>query len=377
MTNKPYTWVEISKGALEHNLSQFKRIIGEGILAPVIKGNAYGHGLLQVGHVCERSPHVGWLCVAMLSEALALRKAGITKPILVLICLNDDARRAIEHDIDILVYDLATARLLDASAKKLNKKSNIHIKIDTGMSRFGFLPEEVVSCVESIANLQHTNIRGIATHFSESHAHNQQFTQQQINLFNTIIAKLEKKGITIPYKHACNSTATIRFDPLIGNLFRVGIGTYGYWSSDYIQKMAAQKLPHFTLRPVLTWKTRILSIKTVPAGTFVGYDKAYRAPKQTVLATLPVGYGDSYNHRLYGKAPVLVNGTLAPIVGKIGMNVIIVDVSVVSNPHVGDEVTLVGDHPGIRADDLAALESKNPREVTTKIIPSIKRILCP
>ena len=377
MIHQPYTWVEISRGALEHNLSQFKKIIGEGILAPVIKGNAYGHGLDLVGHVCEQSPHVGWLCVAMLSEALTLRKAGITKPILVLVCLDDDAQKAIEHDIDILVCDSKTAQLLDASAKKLNKKSTIHIQIDTGMSRFGFFPEEVISHVEQIAKLQHTNIRGIATHFAESHAHNQQFTQQQVNLFNTVIAKLKKKGITIAYKHACNSTATLRFNSPTGNFFRIGIGTYGYWSSDYIQKMITQKLPNFILKPVLAWKTRILSLKTVPTGTFIGYDKAYKAQQQTVLATLPVGYGDGYNHRLYDKAPVLVNGTLAPIVGKIGMNVIMIDVSAVPNPHIGDEVTLVGDHPGIRADDLAALESKNSREVTTKIAASIKRILCP
>ncbi len=375
MIHKPHAWVELSQTALENNLAQLKKIEGDALLAPVVKGNAYGHGLTQVGRVCQKSPHVDWACVASLSEALTLRKVGFSKPILILVYLDDDPKLVVENEIDVLVYTTQNLQELNDCAQKLNKPCNIHIKIDTGLSRFGFCPDEAVAFVKKLQQFPLINLRGIATHFAQSEVPDQQFTHKQIELFETTVKKIEALGINIPFKHASNSAAALRFTPKIGNLFRLGIGTYGYWSSEHVKKLAQKVYPEIALAPVLSLKTRIFSIRTIPAGRSVGYGRTYETKKETVLATIPTGYVDGYSRKLANKGNVFVRGQHAPIVGAIGMNTTTIDVTHIPNLQVGDEVTLIGDHPGIRASDLAQAADLNLREITTRIDPTIKRRL--
>jgi len=373
MIHKPHTWIELNKNALEHNLAQLKTVVGAGILAPVIKGNGYGHGLLEVSRVCQISPHVDYVCVASLSEALTLRADGFAKPILVLVYLDDDAHLAVEHDIDVMVYDRNTIDLLNTCAKKIDKPAQIHIKIDTGLSRLGIPPEQTLELVKYAKKLPYITIHGLATHFAQSQIPDQEFTQEQIKIFNIILAQLERADIDIPFKHTSNSAALLGTIPLTGNFFRSGISVYGYWSSNHIEKNAETIHPDITLKPVLTWKTRIFDIKTVPEGRTVGYGRTYTTRKETMLASIPVGYADGYCKQLEGNTQVLIGNHLAPNVGTIGMNTMTIDITDTPDAHIGTEVTLVGDDPGIRADKLASRAILNPREITTNISSVIKR----
>lgn len=375
MIHKPHTWVQLNKHALEHNLVTLKTMVGNGILAPVLKGNAYGHGLLEVGSICQQSVSVDWVCVASLSDALKLRNDQFTKPILVLVYLDDNPRLAIEQNIDVLISNIETLNDLHAAAQQCNRTANIHIKIDTGLSRFGFDQQELITIIKQIQKTDLINIRGLATHFACSEIENQAFTQQQISQFQKVIRALEKRGIVIPLKHASNSAATIRFVPKIGNFFRPGASIYGFWSSDHLQKIAKKLYPTISLKPVLTWKTRIFSIKTVPANRSVGYHGTYTTHKKTILATIPIGYQEGYPRQLSNKGQVLIKGKLAPIIGLIGMNTTTLDVTHIANVAIGDEATLIGDYPGIRAGQVSTLLNTNIRKITTCITPTINRII--
>ena len=376
MMHKPHTWVEISRTALEHNLAQLKTIVQNKVLAPVIKGNAYGHGLFEVGRVCQESPHVDWVCVALLSEALTLRNDGFTKPILVLVHLDDDPHLAIEHDIDVIVYGQKALTSLHSCAKKIKKPCRVHIKIDTGLSRLGLNPKQAVQFIKQAQKLPWIEVRGIATHFAQSNTQNRETMHEQLDSFFHLLAQLEQENIKIPYQHICNSAAMVRIANPPGTFFRPGLSVYGYWSSEQIKKDVQTLHPNLTLKPVLSWKTRIFNTKKVSAQQAVGYGSTYRTNRESNLAVIPVGYADGYSKSFEnGNGVVLVNKKLAPIVGTIGMNITIIDVTDISNVRVGDEIFLVADCPGIRADQIANRCVKNPREITTIISEQIPRIL--
>ncbi|MCK5632158.1 alanine racemase [bacterium] len=375
MVHTPHTWVEINKTALDHNLNQLKLIIGPNILAPVIKGNAYGHGLLEVGRVCQKNKNVEYLCVASLSDALNLRNAYITKPIVVLAYIDDNPEYAIEKNIDIVVHNEDFLQKLSNCGKKLQKNCSIHIKIDTGLCRLGITPNKAFSFIKKALTLPFITIKGISTHFAQSHKKNQLFTNKQIKIFQHLCSQLKKNDITFSYQHACNSAATLKSYASIGNFFRVGISIYGYWPSTYIQKKTIKQFPATTLVPILTWKSRIFAIKKVSAGTSVGYDLSYTTTKKTVLAFISVGYLEGYQRAFSNKASVMVNGQYAPVVGKISMNTTTIDVSNIKNIKIGMEVSLIGNHQKIRADFLSTFSSKNPREITTGISAQIPRNL--
>jgi len=371
MILNPHTWVEINKSSLQHNLKQLKKVVGDGILAPVIKSNAYGHGLLEVGRVCQETSQVDWVCVAALSEALVLRNSGFTKPILVMVYLDKDPALAIKNNIDLMVYNREILKHLSVCAKKLNNICNVHIKADTGLSRLGPSPKKTVEFTEFAKSLEGIKIRGIGTHFAQSQSQDQSFTQQQLETFKKILKQLEDKKIKIRYQHACNSATTLRLKQSIGNFFRPGIAAYGYWASSHVQSDAKK----ISLKPVLTWKTRIFNIKTVPAGRSIGYDRTYETKKETKLGYLPIGYGEGYRRDLANKAHVIVNQKPAPIIGQIGMNVITIDLNNIPEATIGTEVILLGDAPGVRANELAKLINGNIRELTTRICPTVKRFL--
>jgi len=373
MIFKPHSWVEIDRGALEQNLSHLKKITGSGTVAPVIKGNGYGHGLLEMGRVCQESPHVGCVCVASLSEALTLRQKNFTKPILVLVFLDEDATLAIEHDIDVMVYNEETARYLHECAQKKNKICNIHLKIDTGLSRLGIAPEAVENFINKIKQLVGLRLRAVATHFAESQSQDTSFSLEQIKTFNDVIQTIENTGTKIEWKHASNSAGLFQFGAQSGNFFRPGLGTYGYWSSDHTKKIAQENHPYFTLQPALTWKTKIFDIKKVPAGKDVGYSRTFRTSRETVLACLPVGYQDGYNRKLSNKAPVLIENKHAPVVGAVGMNITTIDVTDIPHSKIGTEVILLGSNQKVRADTLSAISETNTREIMTRISPELVR----
>jgi len=368
-TQYTQTWLELSRSALEHNIACYKKRIGDQtMLGVVVKSNAYGHGLLQVGGVCETNNHVSYLCTANALEAIALRQAGITKPIVALYFLNTDPENIVLHDIDMVIYDYETAALLSMYSKKHNKNAYVHIKIDTGLSRFGFLADMALDVIMRIAQLPHIIIRGITTHFSQSDKEDQTFTRQQLGLFCELITKLEQHGLNIPIKHTANSTAVLGIPDTFHNLVRVGAGIYGILPRHILERHADS----ITLKQPLTWKTRIIYTKKIPAHSSVSYDRLHVTNRETIIGILPVGYYEGYDRKLSNNGYVLmqVNGqpVYAPVLGRVAMNLTIIDITDIPAPHVGDEVILMGDFDHVRASDLAhRIGSTNPREITTRL----------
>ncbi|MFC1841687.1 alanine racemase [Candidatus Dependentiae bacterium] len=371
-----HTWVEISKSAIEHNLAQYQNIIGNNnVLAPVVKSNAYGHGIAEISYICKQSKNKMWFCVTNLGEAITLREGNVTNPILVLSYIEKDPELAALLNISVVAYDADTIKKLNTIGKKINKIFNIHIKVDTGLSRLGVDAHNAIELIKEAKNLENINIEGIWTHFAEAQAEDRTFTNKQNNIFYNLIKNIKKIGIKIPFIHSCNSSAiaTVNLDHT--NFFRIGIGLYGYWPSDYIKKISQKKYPDFNLKPSLTWKSKIFHIKHIPAGRFVGYNRTYQTKKDTTIAIIPVGYFDGYDRRLSNKGNVIINDQIAPILGIVCMNVLTVDVTNIKNTNIGDEVILVGNRPGIKVNEIAKLIHVNPREITTNINPEIPRII--
>lgn len=369
------TWVEIDAHAFEHNLQNYKAIIGSVALAPVIKSNAYGHGIELIAKLCEKSSAVDRMCVVALSEAVKVRMLGITKPIVVLSILDADLELAATYDIAVVVYDLDTARKLNEIGKKYNKKMNVHIKIDTGLSRLGIVVENSSAIIKSIGAMLFISLQGIFTHFAESEKEDQTFTNLQIERFTNLIDELEESGIHIPLKHTTCSAAITGNASSHFTLSRAGIGMYGLWPSLENQIKTVSQFPGFTLKPVLTWKTRIIQIKQVAAGSYIGYDRTHQVIRDTTLAVLPIGYWDGYDRGLSNKGKVLIHNTLAPIIGRVAMNLMMIDITDICPTHVGTEVILLGNHTGITANDLAQNATTINYEIVTRINPLLPRII--
>jgi len=359
---KPQTWIEVAVGAFNHNVAYYKNIIGyHNKLAVVIKGNGYGHGLHQIASLCEQNNFVDWLCVAQLSEGLALQ--NITKPILVLGYSDVSPEYAVNKNIHFMVDHLEYAQTLNNIGKKHSYRFNVHVKIDTGLSRMGVSAPQAYAFIQQLQNFDYIHIAGVYSHFSASDS-NPEFTAHQLEQYNNTLTMLNQNNIHPDYLHMSNSasTTTIAY-PEHFNFFRIGLGIYGL----------GQDRAH--LQPVMSWKTRITNIKTVPTNSPVSYAGSFITTRTTRLALLPIGYYDGYEFRFSNKTVVMINGSCVPVIGRIAMNVTIVDVTDI-HAAIGDEVTLLGAAANITAHDLADIaEIKNVREVITGINPTIARMI--
>lgn len=366
------SWVEIDQQALEHNIRTYKKIIGHALLAPVIKSNAYGHGIELVAKICDQNPLVDMLCVVSVREALSLRAHGITKPLLVISILDNSLEEAVAHDIDVVAYDLEIITQLNIIGQKLNKKANIHLKFDSGLSRLGLHSNHLLTLIKQIHTLPFITIRGIFTHFAESESDDQTFTNQQINQFTNLLAQLDALSIHIPLRHSACTAAITANTASHCTMVRLGIGLYGLWPSEENKQTTKRLYPDFDLQPVLTWKTKIIQIKEVAAGSYIGYDRSHQVDRPTRLAILPVGYWDGLDRGLSNKGHVLINNQLAPILGKIAMNLCIVDITGL-DVIIEHDVTLLGNHPGITADNIAHHCGTINYEIVTRINPFLPR----
>lgn len=377
-----HTWIELSRRAFAHNISLFRSIVGPSTqIALVIKGNGYGHGMKEMAQLAQDEQNVQWLYTATLEEALQLRAFGITKPILATSVLSVDPALAIEHDIDVVIYDESAIERLHEVAQRKKKKLNVHVKVDTGLSRFGFLPEHAPDMCERIAQMKYLHIRGIYTHFSSSDDRSLTTTEQLFRFIN-LLNVLDDRGIQIELYHTNNTAATITAGSKHTNLVRIGAGAYGMWPSEYVRDVVVEKNPDAHLQQVITWKSYIDYIKTVPAGSYVGYARTFCTERETRIAIIPVGYYDGYDRRFSNTGTVLINradiigNRYAKVIGRICMNVFEIDITDVPQANVGDEVILLGDYPQLTSRNLAdTISSFNPREITTRLNPHIPRII--
>ncbi len=368
-----FSWLEINKSALIFNLKQYRRIIGPKIkLMAIIKSNAYGHGMVGVAKIIE--PKVDWFGVVNLAEALELRKNKIRRPILVLSYYSkNDLKDAILKNVSLVIYNLDRAKLLSRLGKELRRTARIQIKIDTGTSRLGILGQDAGEFIRQVQKLPNLKIEGVFSHFAASEE-NQSYTQKQLEQFNKVLAEFETADQIL--KHFASSAATLIRKDSHYNLIRLGIALYGLWPSDQTRKDTLKKYPWFKLEPALTWKTKIIQIKNLPARTYVGYGCSYRTKRKTKLAILPIGYWEGFDRHLGNQGEVLIGGQRCPILGRICMNLTMVDATEVKNVKENNEVVLIGrqGQEEIRAEDLARKVGTINYEVVTRINPLLPRL---
>ena len=375
------TWVELDQHAFEHNINCYKQIIGPRVMISlVVKANAYGHGIREIGALAEHNEHITMLDTASLSEALTLRASGVRKPILVLGIIDQDPSLAIIHNIDLVVSDRALLEELNACAAAIDKKCSIHIKVDTGLARLGVPLKDAVSLIQYAQTLPCITVNGICSHFAESSSEDQTYTKLQYDRFITLLKELEALKIYIPYRHMTNSAASTSYDLSMFNMIRVAAGMYGLSPSQAHKERTLALHPDYRLEPVLSWHTSVCHVRTLPANTYVGYDRTYTTTAETTIALLPIGYSDGYDKRLSNKSMVYIPHAdmFVPVIGRIAMNMMTIDVSHVPDINIGTEVVLVGKQQEISAVTLAELSgSHNAREITLHILADIPRIVIP
>ena len=364
-------WAEVNLDNIINNINEIKKNINAEEIIAVVKANAYGHGAIDVAPILVESG-ADKLAVATLSEALELREAGIKVPILILGYTDVSfAEMLINNDIEQTVYSLDYAKELSKKAEALGKIAKIHIAVDTGMGRIGFLPnEKSVEEVVEISKLINLRITGVFTHFSNADEEDKSYAHNQIEKFNSFINEIEKREVNLGVKHISNSASIIDIEDAHYNAIRPGIILYGYYPSDYINK---DKLK---LMPALSLKCQVIHVKELPKGEYIGYGRKFRTERDSVIATLPIGYADGYIRGLYGKAQVIINGKLAPVVGRICMDQCMVDVTDIGPVNVGDEVILLGEDNGIKnnADDMAEILDTINYEILCMIGRRVPRI---
>ncbi len=352
MTTDLRVWAEISLDAIGHNTSEIKKKLSKGTqMMGVVKANAYGHGVCQTARVLLENG-ADQLAVAFADEAVELRKAGFGVPVLVLGNSTDsDIKKLIDFNIMPAVSDYSFAEKFSAAACAAGKTAKLHIKLDTGMSRIGFLAEDcnTVDEILKIAKLPGIYIEGMFSHFAAADEDEDSYTRMQFERFMTVAQSLEERGLKIPIKHICNSAALIRFPEMHLDMVRAGIILYGiYPSCDFDKSM-------IDLLPSMTFKSRVSHIKVLDAGAQLSYGRTYTLNEKSKIATVSVGYADGYMRGLSNKTVVSVCGQTAKQIGRICMDQCMIDVTAVNNINVGDEVILFGGSDKFSAENTAKL----------------------
>jgi len=368
------TWVEINPHAFAHNINAYKNLCQGALFAPVVKSNAYGHGIEIISRLCDELEAVNYICVVSLQEALQLRAVGITKPILVLSIVDGDLDQAVRQDIRLVVFDLGLASDLNRIGAQLGKKAMVHVKVDTGLSRLGVLSAHAAGFVKKLWSMSNLEVEGIFTHLADSENEDQTFVQCQLQRLDNVILDLTASGINIPLHHATCSAAATMSTRSRGNFVRAGVGIYGLWPSDDVQQFSAANYPAFSLQPVMTWKTKIMQIKEIAAGESVGYDRTFIAQQTTRVATLPIGYWDGFDRAFSNCGVVVINRNQARVLGRVAMNLTMIDVTHL-DVAVGDEVILLGNLEGVTVQDLANRVGTINYEIVTRINPLIPRVI--
>lgn len=370
MIEFPLTYVEIDLDAIAHNIQNIKQHIGPNVLLyAVVKANAYGHGALLVAQTALRHG-ADRLAVARAAEGVALRAGGIAAPILVMNYAGPvEVAAAVEHDLTLTVTEWHTAERLSALAQAHGTTARVHLKVDTGMGRFGLLPEEVLPFVQRVSGLPALTIEGMFSHFAVADSADKSYTWQQFHTFEQVLDMLTDAGYSIPVRHIANSAATLDLPATHLDAVRIGIAMYGLHPSDALA-------PAVSIVPALTFKSHVARVCTLPQGASISYGRTFITPRAMPVALVPVGYGDGY-HRLHSnRGAVLINGQRAPIVGRVCMDQFVVDISQVGSVRVGDETVLIGAQGNARltAEEVARWAETINYEVTTSLLPRLPRL---
>ena len=368
-TGRP-TFCAIDVDALRWNFRQVRAKVSSQVkILSMVKANAYGHGAPAVARALaeEGSDAFG---VATLEEGLELRQAGIRSPILVVAGLFlEQLDQYFENDLTPVAYDIDSLRRLENAVQARSATMNVHLKIDTGMGRIGFLANEMDGWLDELKKLKALRLQGIFSHFSTAEHVAGDFTRAQLVTFSNLVQRLRAEGIAPPLVHLANSAATITLPAAYFDMVRPGIMLYGIYPST---AMANQ----IELKPVLSWQTRIVQLKKVPAGTSISYGQTFVTERESLIATLPVGYADGYSRLLSNRGAALIRGRRAPVAGRVCMDLTMLDVTAIANVQQGDEVVLLGRQGDaeISADEMAGWANTISYEVLTSIAARVPRI---
>lgn len=331
-------YAEISLEAIGHNIREVKKRLPEGVkLLGVVKANAYGHGAVPVASYLENQ--VDYFATATIEEAVELRENGISAPILILGYVSPSQYSdLVEYDITQTIDSYAQALALEKEAARQNRKAKAHLAVDTGMTRIGFqVTEHDADEAAKIADLPHIELEGMFTHFSCADQEDKTYCSMQMEKYDKMTALLAERGVTIPLRHICNSAGIMEFDDHHFEMVRSGIITYGIYPSEEVKK------ERLDLIPALSWKSHVIHVKEVGPGIGVSYGATYVTEKpMTRIATVSAGYADGYPRALSNQGCVLIHGKKAPIIGRICMDQMMVDVTDIPDVQVEDVVTLVG-----------------------------------
>ena len=361
--------------AVLHNVRSYEKILGKDIaIMAVIKSNAYGHGLTTMADLLRG--RVRYFSVAFIEEALALREVGIEHPILVFSTITFDRsliERAIRESISFTVYDNESHRCISSVARSIREPALVHVNVDTGMSRLGFSEDRGGALLETVCDDPFLTLEGLYTHLSSA-ASDVAFTQEQCEHFEQVVAETERVHCTISYQHVLNTPAAM-LGIRIGNVARIGLGLFGLspaFSLKYVQSIDKK----FSLKPALSFKTRIIQVREVLKGTGIGYGRSYIAKGQSVIAVVPIGFSDGYSRGLSNCGEMLVKGKRCPVRGRVCMNNTMIDVTGVSGVKPGDEVVVIGSSgkERITADAIADVLDTTSTEVVTMISESLPRV---
>lgn len=367
------TWAEIDLASLATNFRIVKDQVGSDVkVMSVIKANAYGHGAVECARRLEREG-ADWFGVALPEEAIELREAGITHPILCLAGFwEGQAEACIKHKLVPAVYRLDMIEAIDSAARSRGEVADVHVKIDTGMGRLGVRFDEVSDFIETLARFKNIRIDGLMTHFAAADEPScGPLTHDQIQRFENAVAAFRARGYEPTYRHLANSAATFGQPTAWGNMVRPGGVLYGLWRDILAPGNRNQKL-----QPVMSLHTRITLLKWVPAGETVGYGCTFEASSKTLVATIPVGYHDGYMRALSNRGHAIIRGVSATVIGRISMDLTLIDVTNVPEVQLNDEVTLLGRQAelSVTAEDLAKTAGTLSYEVTCGIGERVPRV---
>ena len=350
MYGKP-NWVEIDLDAIAHNCREVKKWIGEKTeLAAVIKGSACGHEIVMVAKTALENGAT-WVAAARVDEGVVVRKAGIEAPIFVLGYVPaEEMETVVKWRITPPIMHWHTAKAVSEISSSQGVVTPVHVKVDTGMGRFGLLPDEVVDFVKRLIELPGIRLEGLYTQFAVADEADKTYTYKQWDIYKKVLRELEEAGISIPIRHVCNSAATLNFPEMHLEMVRCGIAIYGHYPSPVTDRSVP-------LRPAMTLKSRVGRIRTLPPGSSISYGRTYTTTRPTTVALVPIGFADGLSRKLSNKGSVLIRGKRAPIVGRVCMDQCIVDVSGIPEAQQDDEVVLFGrqDEAEITAEEIASI----------------------
>lgn len=368
-----HTRAEIDLDALAFNLRQVRNLVGkEKKVLAVVKANAYGHGALGIARELE-TLGVDFLGVAFLEEGIHLRECGIQQPMLILGGIFPfHIEDVVRFNLTPAIYDIQLASLLDAEGKRQSKKIPVHVKIDTGMNRIGVPSEEAEVFFTRLRDFEHLEIEGVLSHFSSAHVRDKasrSFTDVQIERFKNILKRMHASNIRPPLLHMANSSAIMEGIMPELTMVRAGLMLYGAYPSRDLQSTIA-------LTPVMTLKTRVIQIKSLPVSSPISYGRTFHTQRESRIAILAIGYGDGYHYRLSNKGKVLIRGREAPIVGAVCMDLAMIDTTDIPEAQVGDEAVLFGcqGEANISVEDVAALADTISYEILCGISSRVPRL---